>query len=231
MADKRIEEIKGKISYLTGRKRSKNDELDKLFKKLRRKKHFKAPPVDDRQSEETDNWKINFILNPIDNHYGSIVKYVLQPTILGCCLSFLGGYLCFSFNYLLGILIILVSFLFVPLVNCLEDRYLVFSKDAAELKKFQKFILIDIDSQMDVDQLWFTKEELLTLQSSLPWYLSEAEIESAAWLNSIIEVIWLQIHSQFNAWLDANYGTDRTLNALFGNSLLDLRITQSSLGN
>ena len=229
MASDRIEEIKGKISYLTSRKTNKDVELEKLFKKLRRKKNVKLEPK--QEPEVLDNYNINLLLHPID--YGSFVKYLLAPNLLGSLISFAGGYLMFSFNFLLGLLVVLCALFLVPLVNCLEDKYLVFSKDAAELAKFQKFVLTEHESHLDVDQIWLTKEELLTLQSSLPWYLSEAEIESATWLNSIIEVIWLQVHSQFNDWLDETFGKARKLDAYIGagNRLLDLRITQSSLGS
>ena len=233
MASKRIEELKDKITYLKGNKKKLKDgldDLDRLYKKLRRKK---KSIKQEQAKDEIDNYNINFIIHPIDYFYGSLFKYLLAPNLLGCCISFLGGYLLFSFNFTIGLSIILFSFFFVPLVNCLEDKFLVFSNDAAELNRFQKFILTNNeDNQFDVDQIWFTKEELLNLQSSLPWYLSEAEIESAAWFNSIIEVIWLQIQSQFNSYLVTTYGKDRLLDSLIGNgnSLLNLKITQSSLG-
>ena len=230
MASDRIEKIKGKISYLRSRKANKDAELEKLFKKLKRKKNVKLEPKPP-EPDVLNNYNINLLMHPID--YGSFIKYLVAPNLLGSLISFAGGYLMFSFNFFFGLLFVLGSFFLVPFVNCLEDKYLVFSKDAAELAKFQKFVLTDNESQLDVDQIWLTKEELLTLQSSLPWYLSEAEIESAAWLNSIIEVIWLQVHSQFNDWLDETFGKARTLDAYIGagNRLLDLRITQSSLGS
>lgn len=229
MTSDRIEEIKGKITYLSSRKANKDAELERLFKKLKRKKNAKLEPKE--EPVVVDNYNINLLLHPID--YASFIKYLLAPNLLGSLISFMGGYLMFSFNFLLGLFIVVGSFFLVPLVDCLEHRYPVFSKDAAELKKFQKFVLTDNENQLDVDQIWLTKEELLSLQSSLPWYLSEAEIESATWLNSIIEVIWLQVHSQFNDWLDETFGKERTLDAYIGsgNRLLDLRITQSSLGS
>ena len=44
MADDRIEEIKGKISYLSSQKSDKDAELEKLFNKLKRKKNVKLEP-------------------------------------------------------------------------------------------------------------------------------------------------------------------------------------------
>lgn len=229
MASDRIEEIKDKITYLSSRKANKDAELEKLFKKLRRKKKAKSEPK--HEPDVVDNYNINLLMHPIE--YGSFIKYLLAPNLLGSLISFAGGYLMFSFNFLIGLLIVVCSFFLVPFVNCLEDKYLVFSKQAAELAKFQKFVLIDNENRLDVDQIWLTKEELLTLQHSLPWYLSEAEVESATWLNSMIEVIWLQVHNQFNEWLDEMFGKERTLNAYIGsgNRLLDLHITHSQLGN
>lgn len=232
MPNKRIEEIKGKITYLNKKRNLDLDEfeLDKFYKKLKRKKKSNTDEIK-HENDEINNFRINFLFNPITNSYASLARHLLVPNTLGPLISFAGGYLLFSFNILLGTLLVLFSFLFMALVNCSEDRYLIFSNDANELETNEKSLSIDSKNESNIDEMWFTKEELLKLQFSLPWHLSEPEIESADWLNSIIGKVWLQMHNQFNSWLDSNCGQERTLNSFLGNSLLDLKIVESNLGN
>ncbi|RWS17889.1 hypothetical protein B4U79_17186 [Dinothrombium tinctorium] len=217
---------KEKIRLTEKLRTSNNEEKERILKAvLSRKQRLKSPQKQElTRSLFENNIDIKVALDSSVTIFANIVHSLFSSPILSICI------LC-SLGYIYKATILQLDSKIIQLVFCfLSLGFLVLVAFVSALKDKFNFLTENVNDA----RYWLTVDDFDCLTHLLPWFVSDAQVEGAAWLNEILSVLWSRINAgvrkSLKQCVDQNgFLTESALG--FPNDHTSFRITKDNLGS